>query len=155
MSAASSSAGGSGRGDCAAAQDRKWGEKYPPCGCRQYGGVTYPCRIHAPEQPAACVCGQRDAEREPDATDRVIVPTAADCPVHGSPARPVAHNGDVWRRVSEGSARAECDCGWKGPKRSYEGGLAHEDLIRHFDEVDGASGPTGHELAREVARRGS
>ena len=32
---------------------------------------------------AACICGQRDAEREPDANDRVIVPTAADCPVHG------------------------------------------------------------------------
>ena len=25
--------------------------------------------------------------------------------------RETVHNGDVWRRVSEGSARAECDCG--------------------------------------------
>jgi hypothetical protein len=70
-----------------------------------------------------------------------------------SVAARVAHNGDVWRRVSEGSARAECDCGWVGPKRSYAGGLAHEDLIRHFDEADVA--PTAHDLAREVARRGS
>jgi hypothetical protein len=60
----------------------------------------------------------------------------------------VAHNGDVWRRVSEGSARAECDCGWVGPKRSHEGGLAHEDLIHHFGQVDGADGmATGRDLA--------
>lgn len=66
-----------------------------------------------------------------------------------------SHNGDVWCRMSEGSARAECDCGWVGPKRTILGGLAHEDLIRHFDEVDGADGtPTAHHLAQEIASHG-
>lgn len=65
----------------------------------------------------------------------------------------VTHNGDVWRRVGEGSARAECDCGWVGPKRSYEGGVAHEDLIRHFDTAADASGvASAHDLAKEIAR---
>lgn len=48
----------------------------------------------------------------------------------GSAAAPV-HDCKVWRRVSEGSARAECSCGWKGPKRSYTGGLAHDDADDH------------------------
>ena len=24
----------------------EWRESNPPCGCRRYGGVVYPCRIH-------------------------------------------------------------------------------------------------------------
>lgn len=46
-------------------------------------------------------------------------------------AATIEHEVKVWRRVSEGSARAECSCGWKGPKRSYAGGLAHDDADDH------------------------
>lgn len=41
------------------------------------------------------------------------------------------HEVKVWRRVAEGSARAECSCGWVGPKRTYLGGLAHDDADDH------------------------
>jgi hypothetical protein len=40
------------------------------------------CGTSRPENERGCICGEKDAEVYPDDTDRVIVPTAAGCPVH-------------------------------------------------------------------------
>jgi len=55
-------------------------------------------------------------------------------PRSGHPTTQVEHEVQVWRRVVEGSEQAECSCGWKGPKRTYGGALAHEDAAEHERE---------------------
>ena len=40
------------------------------------------------------------------------------------------------RRVSEGSVRAECSCGWQGPKRTDYGGKAPEDAREHLFDAE-------------------
>jgi len=54
------------------------------------------------------------------------------------------HETAVWQRVSEGSERAECTCGWRGPKRTTIGGIAPADARRHLDSI-AASPPAGEQ----------
>jgi hypothetical protein len=59
----------------------------------------------------------------------------ADMSDRNSPQRQTAASGHeirYMRRVSEGSVRAECSCGWQGQKRTDYGGKAPEDAREHL-----------------------
>ena len=62
------------------------------------------------------------------------------------------HKVTVWRKVNEGSATAECVCGWKGPKRTWVGGLAYDDADDHTWQMQREQAYAPAKVRGEAAR---